>query len=72
LTVTVTFAAGEKSVRLFGYARHAPKVMAQSGSAGTLNYDAASGRFSVEVSPAATIISGRDPTQTATVQFSSK
>src|SRR5665213_2865628 len=72
LSVAVTFAAGEKSVRLFGYASHAPSVTAQSGSVGTLNYDAKSGRFSVEASPAATIISGRDPTQSAVIKFSSK
>jgi hypothetical protein len=72
LVVTVAFAVGEKSVRLFGYARHAPSVAAQSGSAGTLNYDAGSGRFSVEVSPAATIIAGQDPTQTAIVKFIGK
>jgi hypothetical protein len=72
LTVIVTFAAGEKSVRLFGYARHAPAVAAQSGSVGTLNYDAGSGRFSVEVSPAATIIAGQDPTQTAVIEFTGK
>jgi hypothetical protein len=72
LNVTVTFAAGEKSVRLFGFAKHAPKVVAQSGSVGTLNYDAESGRFSVEGSPAATIIASQDPTQTAVIKFSSK
>jgi hypothetical protein len=72
LIVTVTFAAGEKSVRLFGYARHAPTVTAQSGSAGTLTYDAGSRRFNVEVSPAATIIAGQDPTQTAVVKFTGK
>jgi hypothetical protein len=72
LTVDVTFAAGEKSVRLFGYDRHTPTVMAQSGSVGTLTYDAESGRFSVEVSPAAAIIPGRDPTEAAVVKFTGK
>ena len=72
LTVTVTFAAGEKSVRLFGYAKKVPIVTAQSGSAGTLNYDAGTGRFSVEVYPAAAIIAGQDPTQTAVVEFTGK
>ena len=69
LSVKVTFAPHEKPVRLFGYARLAPTVTAQSGAAGDLNYDAASGRFSVEVSPAATVNHGRDPTQTAVVEF---
>ena len=72
LTATVTFAAGEKSVRLFGYAPQIPKVMAQSGSVGALAYDAGSGKFSVEVSPAALIIAGQDPTQTAVIQFTGK
>jgi hypothetical protein len=72
LTVTITFAAGEKSVRLFGFAKKAPVVTAQSGSVGNLNFDAPSGRFSVEVSPAAEIISGVDPTQIAIVKFSGK
>jgi hypothetical protein len=72
LNVTVTFAAGEKSVRLFGYARRAPAISAQSGSAGVLNYDAQSGMFSVDVSPATTIIPGKDPTQTAVVEFTGK
>ena len=69
LSVKVTFAAHEQPVRLFGYARHVPTVTARSGAAGALNYDAASGRFSVEVSPAATVIPGRDPTQNAVVEF---
>jgi hypothetical protein len=72
LTVTVTFAAGEKSVHLFGYAKKAPTVAAQSGSAGTLTYDAGSGRFNVKVSPAAAIIAGQDPTQGAVVTFTGK
>jgi hypothetical protein len=72
LNVTVTFASGEKSVRLFGYAKKAPTVAAQSGSVGNLDYDAGSGKFSVEVSPAAVIIAGRDPTQTAVVEFTGK
>jgi hypothetical protein len=72
LTAIITFAAGEKSVRLFGYAPHIPKVTAQSGSVGTLDYDAGSGRFSVEVSPASKTIAGQDPTQAAVVEFTSK
>jgi len=52
LTATVRFAAGEKSVQLFGYAARAPVVEAKSGTAGKLSYDAASGRFDVEVFPA--------------------
>jgi hypothetical protein len=39
---------------------------------GNLNFDKDSGRFSVEVSPAATIIPGQDPPQTAIVKFTDK
>jgi hypothetical protein len=70
LTVTTTFAAGEKSVRLFGYANKAPKVIAQSGSAGTLVFDDKTRRFSVEVMPAPDVShSDGDPVQTAVVVF---
>lgn len=70
LTVTITFAAGEQSVPLFGYADKAPKVTAQSGSIGTMRFDAPNGRFSVEVMPSAAVTkSGDDPIQTATVVF---
>ena len=72
LTVTVTFAAGEKSVRLFGNAPHAPTITAQCGSIGATGYHAASGRFSVEVFPATPIIPGRDPTQNAVVEITSQ
>jgi hypothetical protein len=72
LTVSVTFAAGEKSARLFGYARRAPDVAARSGTVGTLSWNAASGRFSVEVHPATAIIPGRDPTQAAVIEFTGK
>lgn len=69
LEVRVTFAAGEKSVRLFGYARRAPLAIARSGGAGAVDYDAKSGRFTVEITPAAPIVPGRDPTQAAEVEF---
>ncbi len=70
LTVTVTFAAGEKSVRLFGFARSAPQVSAQRGAVGDWSYDARTGRFSVEVTPDAAVDrSGPDPVQTARVEF---
>jgi hypothetical protein len=52
LTVTTTFASGEGSVRLFGYADQAPRVAAQSGSVGNVDFDARTHRFTVEVSPA--------------------
>lgn len=52
LTATVTFAAQEATVRLFGYAARRPKVVAQKGSVSALTYDEASGRFDVSVAPA--------------------
>jgi hypothetical protein len=70
LTVTVTFAAGEKSVRLFGYANQPPKAIAESGAVGAVTFDPKTGRFSVEVMPAPEVIrSGPDPVQTAVVAF---
>ena len=72
VVATVTFAAGEKSVRLFGYASRAPRTRAIRGAAGAANYDAATGRFEAEVSPAAEItkeIPGGDLIQQAVVQF---
>ena len=73
LTVTVAFAAGEKNVRLFGYAKKAPNVIAQSGSVGKVAFDKESQRFSVEVSPAPKIgDSGRDLVQTTVVEFESE
>ena len=50
LTATVTFAAGEDSLRLFGYAAHRPVVTALRGSAGVLSYAPDTGRFEVSVS----------------------
>ena len=73
LTTTITFAAGEKSVRLFGFARKMPKVSAQSGSAGEVSFDQTTGRFSVNVTPApAVVTSGPDPVQTAVVTFATR
>jgi hypothetical protein len=73
LTATVTFAAGERSVRLFGYAPRAPRARAVRGAAGAVGFDAASGRFEVDVSPAPEITReapGGDPVQQARVQLS--
>ena len=73
LTVTTTFAAGEKSVRLFGYAKTKPKVTARSGSVGTVSFDRKTRRFSVEAMPAPEVLnSGRDPVQTAVVVFATR
>ncbi len=73
LTVTTTFAAGEKSVRLFGYAKEAPEAVAQRGSVGTVTFDPKTRRFNVEVMPAPEVIrSGPDPVQTAVVVFETR
>jgi hypothetical protein len=49
---TIAFAAGEKAVRLHGYALVQPAVTATKGVAGPVTYDAASVQFRVAVSPA--------------------
>lgn len=73
LTATITFAAGEKSVRLFGFAREIPVVSAQSGAAGEVSFNEITGRFSVDVAPAREVItSGTDPVQTAVVTFTTR
>ncbi|HEV7927099.1 MAG TPA: hypothetical protein VGR14_17215, partial [Verrucomicrobiae bacterium] len=70
LTATITFAAGEKSVTVFGYAKEKPQASAQSGSVGDLSYDKTTGRFSIEAMPSAEVSnSGGDPVQTAVVTF---
>jgi hypothetical protein len=74
LTATVLFAAGEKSVRLFGYADRAPRAMARRGSIGAVSYEASTGRFSAEVMPSSAVSDespGGDPCQTAIVELTS-
>ncbi len=71
LTATITFAAGENSIRVFGFAKRTPKVSAQIGSVGDVSFDKNSGRFSVDVTPDSAVInSGYDPVQSAIVTFS--
>jgi hypothetical protein len=73
LTATIAFASGEKSVRLFGYAKEMPEVAALSGTIKGVEFDKKSGRFGVEVAPAPAVFNpGPDPIQTATVTFSEK
>jgi hypothetical protein len=54
LTVTVQFASGEGPITLHGYAPAAPTVVALSGTAGTVRYDARTQRFTVAVTAAGT------------------
>ena len=48
---TVTFARGETSLTLHGYAPSTPKVTASKGTAGTVTYNSATHLFTFVVSP---------------------
>jgi hypothetical protein len=50
--VTVTFAAGEATVTVTGYAEKRPEVRAERGSSGPVEYDGATQLFRVAVHPA--------------------
>jgi len=54
LDATVEFAAGEQSVRLIGYAPAAPAAAATGGALDPVDYDAATGQFSISVRPDST------------------
>jgi hypothetical protein len=72
LSVTVLFAQGEKSVRLFGYSDHPPKCVARRGSVGAISHEASTGRFSADVMPSGAVFKespGADPCQSAVVEF---
>lgn len=70
LKATVVFAAGETDLTLHGFAAALPRAAVTGGTAGTVQFDPATGHFSVTVSPAAgapvSHISG-DPTRQVTV-----
>jgi hypothetical protein len=53
VSLTVAFAAGEKSRTLCGYSPNAPEASAQSGAIGPLTYDSATRLFSLPVMPGA-------------------
>jgi hypothetical protein len=72
LTVTVTFAPQEKSVRLFGYANRRPAIAGLNGSANEVTYDEATGRFEVLVTPSRERLNerpGNDPVHQAIVSI---
>ena len=72
LTVTVTFAPQEKSLRLFGYANRRPAIAKLSGSANEVTYDEATGRFEVTVTPSREPLNerpGNDPVRRAIVSI---
>jgi hypothetical protein len=71
LTATIAFAKGEKTVRVFGFAKEMPTVTAQTGLIKGVAFDKNTGRFSVNVAPSPDVInSGGDPVQTAVITFS--
>jgi len=53
IQATVTFAPGEKTVTLHGYAPTMPKVSATSGSVSVVSYNSQTGLFSFSVSAGA-------------------
>ena len=72
LTATVAFAPGETSVTLHGYAASAPTVSVTGGQAQPVTYDAASGHFTVAISPKmayGTLFINGDPVTLVTVTF---
>lgn len=48
---TVLFARGESEISLHGYAAYEPQVAAHGGHAANLQYDSATGEFTVTISP---------------------
>jgi hypothetical protein len=50
---TITFANGETSLNMYGYAPSQPKVTATDGTVGTVTYNSATSIFSYPVSPGA-------------------
>lgn len=75
LTATIVFAPGEKSVRVFGFAKKPPTMAAESGSIGNVSFDQGTldtspGRFSMDVMPAPELDhSKKDPERKAVVTF---
>ncbi|HTT57450.1 MAG TPA: hypothetical protein VMF63_10095 [Opitutaceae bacterium] len=70
LVIMITFAAGEKSVRLFAYSRTALRAEARSGSVHDATFNAAVGRFEFSASPAGPTVReepGGDPVQHAEI-----
>lgn len=51
LNTTISFATGESSIVVMGYAEHQPRVMALTGSVGDLRYDTATHLFTFAASP---------------------
>ena len=72
LTATVVFAEKETAVTLHGFAAAMPKVHVESGRAGSVQYDAGTGHFNVEIKPGPKTPVDRstgDPVRQVTVVF---
>ena len=72
LTVTVTFASGERAVRLFGYAPSQPVAIAHEGATGELSFEPRTGRFEVSVFPDSRLLAegaGADPVRHAVLSL---
>lgn len=72
VSVTVIFAKGEPTVRLFGWAPRAPVARALTGSVRPVAYQADTGRFDMYVSPAPAVTletPGGDPIQQAKIEL---
>jgi hypothetical protein len=48
---TITFASGESSLSMYGYAPSKPNVTATDGTVGAVTYNSATGIFSFPLSP---------------------
>jgi hypothetical protein len=72
LTVTVSFANEERTVRLFGYAPSRPVVIAHDGATGELTFEPRTGRFEVSVIPDSRLLietAGADPVRHAVLSL---
>ena len=71
LKAKLLLARGEDSVTLHGYCRQRPVVTVQNGIADTVEYDAASGHFTVAVRPDASVLfsTDSDPVRALEVSF---
>jgi len=72
LTVTVTFAPQENTLRLFGYAPRRPTIAARNGSVAEVTFEEQTGRFEVSVRPSrdsAVERPGGDPVRHAVISI---
>jgi hypothetical protein len=75
LTATILFAPAEAAVRLFGYAKRRPTVVARVGSTAAFTFDDSTRRFDVSVSPSQEHVKegpGNDPVQRAVISIQNR